>query len=456
MSGPKSGHVTVSDRQRLEAERRQRERQEEQELAELRQSQQKADAKASRLQEKQERRLKELEARAQQRREREARRADELARQAEATRQRELAQLQRARAALATALSQRSALQSEFPGIALPAEPVVSDDAPATVPAIRAACEAVSRLAFEYQVAVDRAVAAWQSKQLAVQSVAESQRHAARFHASALRTAKDIIAVLDTEPGSARSAQDRVRIGQRRKAAKDVVARTGQDQPWQAHLELSAASLSALDKVMDAEQDSSAQVAYLELTQRLSEDALLAQAAYAGAEREAEQARHLAETHARQREREMVAATIRDTLEDLGYEVSDIEETAFTRDGALYASRSDQPDHAVRMQLDAGGQVRIEPVRVVDQAETLGIADLQQQKIEDANFDRTWCGPGGLGKFLKTARSRGLDASVKAVHAPGSQPVTSVDESKVGERVRNARSPAKQRKGLKSRQLPQP
>ena len=454
MSGPKSGQVTVSDRRRLEAERRQREQQEEHELAELRRSQQKAEKDAGRLQQKQEQRLQELEARAQQRREREARRAEELVKQAEISRQRELAQLKRARAALAHALSQRSALQTDFPGIELPAEPELTDEAPASVAAIRAACEAASRLAFEYQVAVDRAVAAWQAQQSAVQSVAETQRHAARFHASPVRTAKDIIAVLDTETGAARSAQDRVRISTRRRAAKELVAQAGMGQPWQEHLELSNASLAALDKVMDAEKDSAAHIAYLELTQQLGEDALLAQATFAAAEREVQQARQLAETHGKQREREMVAATIRDTLEDLGYEVSDIDETAFTRDGALYASRSEQPDHAIRMQIDAHGRLRVEPVRVVDREERLGSADLQQQRIEDANFDRSWCGPEGLGKFLKTARSRGLNASVKAVHTPGSQRVEEVDDSKVGERVRNARRPSAQRKGLKSRQLP--
>lgn len=450
MSGPKSGHVSVSDRQRLENERRDRELKESEELVQLR-----AEKAAKRIQEKQERRLKELEVRAQQRREREARRAEERAKQAELARQREVAQWQRIRGTLANALARRSELQRNFPGIELPAEPTLSEAPPTTIEQIRAACDEITRLAFTYQLGVDSAIAAWNTAQSAVESAAEMQHRAARYQSSAVRTAKDIVAVLESESGAAREGQELARINLRRRAAQNLLAQAGNGQPWQAHLELSSETLAALDGVMDANVEATAQTALLHLTQRLNEDSKRAEATYLNLERERGQAQVLKESHDKQREREMVAATIRDTLEDLGYEVSDIEETAFMRDGALYASRTDQPDHAVRMQIGEFGQLRVEPVRIVSAGETRGEADRARQAREDASFDRAFCSSkGGLGEFLSTARSRGLKATVSAVHEAGTQPVRTVDETLVGERVRQARRPTKQRQGPIARQLP--
>ena len=451
MSGPKCGHVEIRNRTRLEHERRQREEAEATELAQL-------EAKAMREQ-REDQRLAELREKETRRRERDARRAAERARLAEQQRVHEEAVYQRARAGLEGALSRRADLLSRFDGLQLPQAPELVEAARADTQSAQAATAQLLRTAHGYQEAVDRALIDWHRNHEAATSREKAGALAARIRTRAVRTAEDVISALDVDQPAMQAALRDANLALRSRRARELVARCGDGMPWKGTLELSEGSLAALDDILTAPSEPVAQSAMFLLQTSLTADA--GQAAQVHQATEAKRAAdQLAQEHAaKERDRELVASTIRDTLQDMGYAVGEIEETAFVKNGTLYFSRSGWTDHAVQVQLDEQLGIRVEPMRIANDGVLLGPADIATQRAADATFDLQWCssgGPGGLGELKQNLAERGLGMPLQAERTASGAAMRRVADTKAGNAQRKARGQVDNGEAPKERKLPGP
>ena len=106
-----------------------------------------------------------------------------------------------------------------------------------------------------------------------------------------------------------------------------------------------------------------------------------------------------------------VAALMAQSLEEMGYIVSGVEESAYTEGGQIIACNPEQPDHAVRLTMDsANEQVRSNVVRLVE-SETASSTRTSGQQQQDKEADRNWCNPKGIGRFRKELGDKGVDVS---------------------------------------------
>jgi hypothetical protein len=444
MSGPKCGEVHVSDRRRLEQERRHREEAEAREREALEEKALCAERQQARLEEKERRRLEHLRQKERRRREREAERLRQARERAGQARQAELAHYHRLRSQLEAALAARADLQARFEGLVLPERPGLPDADLSTAEAVRRATEQLAGIAREYQQRVDLALMDHHRREAGARAAADMRAWAAGFRARATLTAKDVVAALESETLMAAAGRRQSSLaamaGRARELVESVSRRDGG--------ELSEATLAALDEVLAAENEGAGQVALARLRQAVESDL----ARWEQARREAE-ARRLAEERAIEaEERRLVAAEVQDALEDLGYVVSGIEDTAFVQRGQLFAAHRDWPDHVVRFEFEAGsGRVRTAPLRIAGPNPAPGAADARLLEREDAAFDAEWCGANGLGRFRDLARRRGIEARFRAEHRPGELEVGRTTEEAVGEAIRQTRRETREDRKLKSR-----
>ena len=106
-----------------------------------------------------------------------------------------------------------------------------------------------------------------------------------------------------------------------------------------------------------------------------------------------------------------VAALMAQSLEEMGYVVSGVEESAYTEDGQIIACNPEQPDYAVRLTMDsANEQVRSNVVRLVE-SETASSTRTSEQQKQDKEADDSWCNAKGIGCFRKELGDKGVDVS---------------------------------------------
>jgi hypothetical protein len=114
----------------------------------------------------------------------------------------------------------------------------------------------------------------------------------------------------------------------------------------------------------------------------------------------AEAIRLLAETQDRA-ERGYVATALRDAFGELGYEVDEGFETLTAQNGEAVLTRGDWPQHAVKMRIDDGRQVRMALLRTEP-------ADSDEQRRLDVEREEQWCAS------FEAARERLAVAGVRA------------------------------------------
>ena len=153
-----------------------------------------------------------------------------------------------------------------------------------------------------------------------------------------------------------------------------------------------------LESVLSAASHSEAQIAEAHLKAAVS----------------AELKRVAAEKVRRQKEQQRlqtdrVAALMAQSLEEMGYVVSGVEESAYTKDRQIIACNPDQPDHAVRLTMDpANEQVRSNVVRLVE-PETASSTRTSEQQQQDKKADARWCNPQEIGRFRGELKAKGVD-----------------------------------------------
>lgn len=153
-----------------------------------------------------------------------------------------------------------------------------------------------------------------------------------------------------------------------------------------------------LESVLSAESHSEAQIAEAHLKAAVS----------------AELKRIAAEKVRRQKEQQRlqtdrVAALMAQSLEEMGYVVSGVEESAYTKDRQIIACNPKQPDHAVRLTMDpANEQVRSNIVRLVEPGMASSTRTPEQQK-QDKEADARWCNVEEIGRFSGELKDKGVD-----------------------------------------------
>ena len=138
---------------------------------------------------------------------------------------------------------------------------------------------------------------------------------------------------------------------------------------------------------------------------------------------EAEKVRRQKEQKRLQTDR--VAALMAQSLEEMGYVVSGVDESAYTRDGQIIACNPEQPGHAVRLTMNAAGQqVRSNVVRLVERGTPAGSRKGEQE--EDAKADRLWCHPEGIGRFRTELEKKGVGVEFARANPRGQPQLESV------------------------------
>lgn len=409
MSGPKVGYITVEDLRRLQREQREGEAREREELEALRRQ-------ASR-QESEEQRLRDLEAREQRRAERERQRAEARAEAARRERQPALEAYQRLTARIEAAMPQRGELQRAHEGLELPAPPAYEPDPGGDAEALHQATLRLDAEVLRYQRALDEAVRRWQRERAAGMAADEAKTRIAAARAKPARSADDVIAALESGRGGlSQRVADAAQL-ERLIHHAQARLRTAAEE----HVPIRDVTLDALEAVCAATSVAAAQQALGRLETAIENDrqaAADARQRQARAEAQAEaQRREREAAEERQQEHDAVVHRITEVLQDLGYTVGEIQQTAVPGRAQLVALPDGERDHAVQVSFAPGGQVRMAPVRLVEENEpTAGQADRDREEAEDWEFDQRFCGgaTGGLlGEVVTRSRNRGLGVRLR-------------------------------------------
>ncbi len=418
MSGPK---VSALDVDWVELERA-RIAQEEQEKKEL-----KALEKKVQREEREQKRLKRL----QQKQEERRRRQEE---KAEKERQLALKNYFQVRTRLESTLAARAGLQERFPELVLPPEPAIPERQNLSdASAVRKATMVLRQVEENYRKEADQALLEFHRQASIEGATTAMQRWIGQFRTRATHRAEDVISALEPDALFLVDRQRKRALESIAKRASKIIAVLGSKENIPEEV------LEVLGNVLAQEDDSAAETALVRLTSSVREEQ--ARRTVAKQEREKQERQ---KTLIQQREKiQSIAEQIADALENLGYDVSGVGETAFCRNGYLYACNSESPDHALRFEFDPQDyRVRAVPVRIMSEEEeqVIGKTDAEVMKEEDVEFDKAWCSASGVGKIRKEVGRRGVKVAFRTEHRPGDLDVPRVHEDELGEQLRKARS----------------
>lgn len=375
-------------------------------------------------------------ARRRQRAERARLRRERLARRERRLMEEAVAELGRARALFDAAAARREQLMGAFAGLHLPELPVVSSDTPASLQEVRAAGATLRQVGSDFQAAMDRALMRHHQQAAATASAEQVRQWLASFAGHPGRTSAGVIAALEPDRIFVGDARQRARVGIIVERAREAIESSGLGDDDH----LPGTVLSALDRIVDA--------GTVERAQSALEDLHDAVATERERRREAAEARERLESA---EQRQAVADTVMLALEDLGYEVSGIEDTAFVNEGVLYAMSDEFPEHVLRFQLAADGtELRSAPLRVEQDAQASGAADARLRSEHDARVDHAWCSEHGIVRLRGLLARRGVKVAFRAIRPPGEEALSAVPVEALPKALRRRReamrTPLRQRR----------
>lgn len=118
------------------------------------------------------------------------------------------------------------------------------------------------------------------------------------------------------------------------------------------------------------------------------------------------------------------ALVIEQSLQDLGYQVEEIESTLFVEGGVAHFRKSHWGDYMVRMRVTEGGDsVNFNVVRAVDAQEVAEVS------VQDHLAEDRWCAE--FPAFLKALAARGVDLEVTRRLQAGELPVQRVSRDRL-------------------------
>lgn len=372
---------------------------------------------------------------------------EEAARRAAAARLLELrkAEYFRAKSSLEAARVNRDTLMQRFAGLALddippsPAEPDMADAG-----SMQAATEKIESILRENNGRVRAALLEYHYKKSGEEANEALKAWSAQFTAGTCRTARDIITALV----SAKTVQSQLRSAEQIRAMAVAAKRRMEALLEDGGEPVSARTLEVLDAVLSASSESKAQESLLLLDQQIAIEKRKREAEKAAKKKEQENAR-LAWR------RKAVAAEMERALHGMGYVVSGVEETAFAKDGTLYASKAEWPNHVLRISLDkTGKRIVSAPLRVADEDESgLSNTDIINMSQADKEFDSHWCNENGIVRFREEMEKRGVNMRFTGVHGPGEVALGRMEASELGERLLKMRKGSRAKAELKTRRI---
>ena len=328
-------------------------------------------------------------------------------RQRERERQRNEARLERERQALESAKAQLNSLKDglkalnaqaadykrNFKGIELPNPPQLPSVDEADAGAILEFVADNEATVARYRSKLNEAMLKFRRDQAIGEGRDEVLEWYSAYAPATSRTASNVIGAANNEQLFGRQGQDkelrRIVFERARKLMAEVDGEVAR---------ISDELRQTLKSVLSAESHSEAQIAAAHLEEAVS----------------AELKRVAAEKVRRQKEQQRlqtdrVAALMAQSLEEMGYVVSGVDESAYTEDGQIIACNPEQPDHAVRLTMDpANEQVRSNVVRLVEQGTASSTRTSEQQK-QDKEADDSWCNAQGIGRFRGELEDKGVD-----------------------------------------------
>ena len=328
-------------------------------------------------------------------------------RQLERERKRNEARLERERQALTSAKAQLKGLRHDlaalnaqaadykrnFNGIKLPNPPQLPPVDEADAGAILAFVADNEASVARYRSKLNEAMLKFRREQAVGEGRDEVLEWYSAYAPATSRTAGNVIGAANNEQLFGRQGQDEaLRRTVFERARKLMAEVDGQV----AHI--SDELRQTLKSVLSAESHSEAQIAEAHLKAAVS----------------AELNRVAAEKVRRQKEQQRlqtdrVAALMAQSLEEMGYVVSGVDESAYTEDGQIIACNPDRPDHAVRLTMDpANEQVRSNVVRLVETGTASSTRTSEQQK-QDKEADAHWCNAQEIGRFRGELEDKGVD-----------------------------------------------
>ena len=374
-----------------------------------------------------------------------ARQRDEAQRERE--RQRIAAQRERERQALASAKAQLKGLRDELAALNARAADYAKNfngiehsTSPPQLPSV-AEADAGAILAFvaEHEAAVagyrsklNEAMLKFRRKQAIGKGRDEVAEWYRTYASATARTASTVIGSANNERLFGRQGQDealrRLVFERARKLMAEVDGQV-------AHI--SDELRQKLESVLSAQSRNEALVAEAHLKAAVATE--LERVA-------AEKVRRQKEQQARQKEQQRlqtdrVAALMAQSLEEMGYVVSGVDESAYTQNGQIIACNPEQPDYAVRLTMDrANEQVRSNVVRLVDPKTDSSTRTAEQQKQDqkrdqeqDQEADVSWCKYEGIGRFREKLIDKGVDVGFRSTQPQDQQQIAYVSKDDVCE-----------------------
>ena len=330
-------------------------------------------------------------------------------RRLERERQRNEARLERERQALASAKAQLKELRDDlaahktraadfvrnFNGIELPNPPQLPPVDEADAGAILAFVADNEATVARYRSELNEAILNFHREKAIGEGRDEVLEWYSAYAPTTSRTGGDVIGAANNEQLLGRQGQDKeLRCTVFERARKLMAEVDGQV----AHI--SDELRQKLKSVLSAESHSEAQIAEAHLEVAVSAE--LKRVAAEKIRRQKEQ-KHL--------QMDRVAALMEQSLEEMGYVVSGVDESAYTEDGQIIACNPEQPDHAVRLTVDpANEQVRSNVVRLVE-PETASSTRTSEQQKQDKEADARWCNAQEIGRFRGELKDKGVDVS---------------------------------------------
>lgn len=342
-------------------------------------------------------------------------------RQRERERKRNEARLERERQALASAKKQLKRLRDDlaalktraadfvkdFNGIELPKTPQLPLVDEADAGAILAFVADNEATVARYRSKLNEAMLKFRREQAIGEGRDEVLAWYSAYAPTTSRTAGNVIGAANNEQLFGRQGQDKELRRTVFEHARQLMAKVDGQV---AHI--SDELRQKLESVLSAASHSEAQIAAAHLKTAVT----------------AELKRVAAEKVRRQKEQQRlqtdrVAALMAQSLEEMGYVVSGVEESAYTKDRQIIACNPEQPDHAVRLTMDpANEQVRSNIVRLVEPGKASSTRTPEQQK-QDKEADARWCNPQEIGRFSRELKAKGVDVPFSPTQPQGQQQI---------------------------------
>lgn len=324
-------------------------------------------------------------------------------------------------------------LLGEFPDLSLSETPLIPEYDESDLDSVREAIKNLRLAISSYQKEQDESLISYHRQQ-AAREASQQLGDWANVAVAPVRSAADVLRFLDSESGPDKGVQKDAALLAMRQQFRPILNRLSE-----SGLELDATGTRILNALADSKTINEAR----KLLGQLGQSVDIQINAF---RKEAEMKARLE----KERLRTGVSFQIANILENMGYEVSGLDESAFTKDGKLYAVKHDYPDHVMVFEVNKQtSALTTSPHRVVEDNITTGAGE-EGLNESDLAFDENWCEKDVLA-FKKAAAARGVGLKFRRTRNPGAAALPALKASALGQWLTKCRQRKKNRAVPKAR-----